>query len=391
MRRPLVLLVIAACLASSLPSAVVHAAPPPKVADALTGDAKSAFNEGRLLFAKQDFAAARERFRRAYDLSKDVRVLYNVAVCFKEEGKYAAAIRVLEEGAGGTPAPPPDHVQRVADTVETLMALVAMVTVDGITPNMTVEVDGEVVPVGPPGRFLVDAGTRSIVVRAPGFAPQSFTRDFPASERYAFRVALNLLPGKVRVTASGARDASVLLDGRDVGLAPLELKVSPGPHEVVVRAPGFRSVRKTLDVTSDAESVLDATLERDGRTAHLRVSAGSGDTISVDGGPSVLGAFDAWVPAGEHRLTISRPDAEPQTIEIALREDEVRDMRITLEKKKSGVPAWLWIVGGALAVGGASTAIYFAARPTEFEGSTPGTLNPRIVPASALPAVGGFR
>lgn len=362
------------------------AAPPPsstKVADSLSGDAKDAFNRARLAFSKGDYAAAREQYEQAFELSKEPRVLYNVAVCLKEQGRYAAAIRVLQRSADSVKNAPKDYVERLADTIDTLLALVAVVTVEGIEEGMKVEVDGEAVPVDVQGKLLVDAGTRKIAVRKNGFAPQSFTRDFPASEKYAFRVALTPLPGRLRVAALGSRDASVLLDGREVGLAPVSLDLAPGMHEIVVRAPGFRDVRRSIDVKQEDETAVEIALDRDERMARLRVTAGEKDAIAVDGRATGLRSFDGTLAVGEHRVTISRPDAETETIELALREGEVRDMRVTLrEKSGRGLPAWVWAVGGAVVLGGASTAIYFAARPTEFEGSAPGTLTPRVVPAA---------
>ncbi len=387
MRASLSLFVLVASMATFVPAAALAAGPGGKVVDVLSGDAKAAFNEARLLFAKQDFAAARQRYQAAYDLSKEPRVLYNVAVCLKEEGKYAKAIRVLQQSVVQGSKASREYVERVADTIDTLSPLVATVTVEGLEPGMTLEVDKEVVAPTPQGKFLVDAGTRVIVVRKTGFAAQSFTRDFPAGERFAFAAALAPLPASLTVVAGGARDASVLLDGRVVGLAPATLSVAPGAHEVVVRAPGYREVRRNIELSSDQENKLDVTLERDRRTARLRVSAGDQDTIAVDGTVVGKGAYDAQVSVGEHRVAVTRKDAEPKLLEVALRDDEVRDMRVSLESKKSGgVPAWFWVVGGAVVVGGASTAIFFATRPTEFEGSTPGTLNPKVIPAA-----GGFR
>lgn len=386
--RALIAMCVAVIVAASTAPASLGASacaqpPPSKVVDALSGDAKDAFNRARVSFSKGDFAAAREDFQRAFDLSQEPRVLYNVAVCSKELGKYAAAIRVLQRSAATVRNAPKDFMDRLGDTIDTLLALVATVTVESFEPGMLVEVDGEPVAIDATRKFLVDAGTRKVVVKKPGFAPYSFTRDFPAGEKYAFQVSLSPLPGRIRVGAAGSRDASVLLDGRDVGLAPVVLDVAPGLHEIIVRAPGYRELRTTVDVTGDVETTLDTPLERDARTARLRVVAGPDDSISIDGRTASMSSFDGTLATGEHRVVISRADAETQSFEVALREGETRDMRVTLREKSSrGVPGWVWAVGGAVILGGASTAIYFAARPTEFEGSTPGTLSPRVVPAT---------
>ena len=61
MRASLSLFVLVASMATFVPAAALAAGPGGKVVDVLSGDAKAAFNEARLLFAKQDFAAARQR------------------------------------------------------------------------------------------------------------------------------------------------------------------------------------------------------------------------------------------------------------------------------------------------------------------------------------------
>ena len=84
---------------------VASAATPPTPAPltkSLTGEAKAAYDSGRLLFEDGDSPGALAKFSRAYDVSHDARLLWNMASCEKElrhYGRAAALIgRYLQEG-----------------------------------------------------------------------------------------------------------------------------------------------------------------------------------------------------------------------------------------------------------------------------------------------------
>src|ERR1019366_2667901 len=66
--------------AQSTPS---HAAPPAAapLSDSLTGPARDAYNSARILINNGDFAGAYSKYAQAYSLSKDPRLLYDMAVC----------------------------------------------------------------------------------------------------------------------------------------------------------------------------------------------------------------------------------------------------------------------------------------------------------------------
>jgi len=67
--------------------------------------------------------------------------------------------------------------------------------------------------------------------------------------------------GTVVLTANPA-NAEVLVDGNFVGNAPVNLKLTPGKHTIVVSAKGYQGLTRDITVMPDSEVRLTAELER---------------------------------------------------------------------------------------------------------------------------------
>jgi len=139
--------------------------------DASTRQAASnRFNRGIELYEEGDFSAALVEFNRAYDLSPNYRVLYNIALAQYQLGDYAGALesleRYLEDGGSEIGAEKRASVQKelakMRDRVGTITIVVpeegASITVDGRDLGTT--------PLGGPVR--VSIGRREIVVSKDG-------------------------------------------------------------------------------------------------------------------------------------------------------------------------------------------------------------------------------
>ena len=94
----------AAATAAPTGSAAAPAATPAPVkplSEALTGVAKAEYEGAKILYIDKDFASAIAKFQRAYELSSDARLLFNIAVCQKNLRKYSkmlATVRVFQTG-----------------------------------------------------------------------------------------------------------------------------------------------------------------------------------------------------------------------------------------------------------------------------------------------------
>lgn len=381
--------VMACALVMGTPSAVraapQAAAKSAKVRDALTGPAREAFDRASALFANEDFAGARTEFERAFELSQDARVLYNVAVCDKSRHKYASAMAALEKSlALGGDGLPKAYTERVRDTLATLAPFVATIEIHVSEPDAKVYLDDEPVPAEKLGRPIrVDVGDHTISAKKAGYLDEP--RKVRVTSGVSEKVVMSLEPQQKRadvvVVATKVQKARVLVDGVDLGPLPFSGVLEVGKHAITVRAPGHASETRTVDVTYGKPLRLEFDLAREAHEARLRVvTTNDADTISLDGRVIGKGGFFGAVPAGEHVLRVSRDGAKSRTVDLVLRDDETRSLDVTLDEAKGGLPTWVWIVGGvALAGAATTTAAVIGTQSTSFQGSSPGTLDPRVV------------
>lgn len=155
-----------ACVAPSSASAEESA-----LGNALGGEAKALYEMGRGLFDKGDVAAALGRFTRAHELSKDPRLLWNVAACEASLKHYARAMTAVDRylAASGSLLTERDRDQATRFRAAA-RPLVASVKIVGAPGPLTVAVDGEPVGATPLSETLyLDAGAHRVHFTKPGF------------------------------------------------------------------------------------------------------------------------------------------------------------------------------------------------------------------------------
>jgi tetratricopeptide (TPR) repeat protein len=156
----------------------------PPLAEALKGEAKADYDAGRILYGDGDFAAAAVKFQRAFDLSKEPRLLWNIAVCQKQLRRYALVSRLVRqylETAGPT-LTEADKAE-ATNLQAALKAFISSVTFNVSEPGATVEVDEEVVGTSPiAGSVFVGIGTPRVRITKPGFKEYTTTLKVAGSD-----------------------------------------------------------------------------------------------------------------------------------------------------------------------------------------------------------------
>jgi hypothetical protein len=289
------------------------------LADTLQGPAKAEYEAGRLLYGDGDFAAALVKFQRAYELSKDVRLLWNMAACEKNLRHYARVLSLVQQYlAEGASMLSEQDKRDATDLANAIKAFVSTLRVD---------------------------------VDEPG--------------------------------------AAVFIDDEQTGTSPLAepLLVDIGQRRIKVTKPGFKDFTKTVQAEGATEEKISVHLEKDVHQGRVVISASPKDTIIIDGKPVGEGHYEGVVPSGGHTLRVTAPGMRAYQAEINVQDNETRNIQITLEGEKSGVPTWVWIAAGGVLVTGAAVGGYFAFKPKdETLPAVPGTINPGVV---TLPLVRG--
>jgi hypothetical protein len=290
--------------AAAAPPPTIPAAAPAEggtLADRLPEDARAEYTAGRVLHGEKDFEGAQIKFQRAYELSREPRLLWNVAACHKALRRYAEARRVLQryrdEAAGTLTA---EEAERVDTLVKNLAAFVSSVRLVVSEPGAEVLVDGTVVATVPPR----------------GDAPTS-----------------------------------------SVG----PLFVDLGERRLVVRKPGFREHAETLVVKGGEDLSREVVLRPETRRGRLVVSTSASATVVVDGVSRGSGRVELELPSGVHTVRISEVDKRTFAMDVLVEDGKTRTVDAPLEDEDGGgLPAWLWVAGGVAIAGGAVTAVVLA-------------------------------
>jgi len=288
-------------------SAATPATPAP-LTKSLTGEAKAAYDSGRLLFEDGDSPGALAKFSHAYDVSHDARLLWNMASCEKELRHYARAAaligRYLQEGGDRISA---SQRKSALETQTALSAFYASVKLSGAPDGASVFVDGTQVgqtPLTEP--LLLDLGTRALRIEQPGFEP---------------------FEQNVEIAGGGELDVPVTL--------------TPVP------------------VLSVAPAVLSIT------------TSGTRDIIAIDGKVVGSQRWQGAVAVGEHSVRVTASGKKPYESHVQLLAGSTRSLQIALEDENKGSTVWIWVAGGAAVVAGAVVGGFLLFKPQDTPGSHP--------------------
>ncbi len=147
-------------LAASLVSSAPAFAQPAKPAPEATRDAGKHFQRGVALFNEADYAGALAEFKKAYELSPNAAVLYNIGQTHFQLRSYAAALPVFERYLAESGASA-EHRAEAEANIETLRARVGKI--DVVAPDGTeVTIDDEVAGKTPLPPIMAAVGRRKV-------------------------------------------------------------------------------------------------------------------------------------------------------------------------------------------------------------------------------------
>lgn len=295
MKRMAVCISLAAAASATLPAAhaaprlLAQAAPPPKsLAESLAPDARAEFEGGKLLFSDGDMAGALVKFQRAYEKSKDARVLWNIAVCEKRLRHYAKVIEYLErfrvEGAAVLEG---DELKEAAELIAELRPFTGTIRLKVNQPLAAVTIDGEPAGSTPLERpLVVDIGQRQLKVTREGFQPFARQVLVAGPEEQTIEVQLVAEPHEGRLMVVTDEDASIYVDEVLMGNERWEGRVNSGRHTVRIRsATGKEERREVMVQDGDARIVQFGV---NGRTEKGGGGLGAGAWAAILGGGAAL-------------------------------------------------------------------------------------------------------
>ena len=128
-------------------------------------------------------------------------------------------------------------------------------------PGATVSIDGKESGVSPLTLPTVAPGVRTVRVARDGYASAELSLEIVADAPLApLRFSLQATEAKAAIAADPA-GASVFVDGREVGKAPIDgVRFTPGVHDVRVEATGYKPWRQRVEALAGRDITLDAKL-----------------------------------------------------------------------------------------------------------------------------------
>jgi tetratricopeptide (TPR) repeat protein len=134
-------------------------------------EARLRYERGLSLYSGAEYVLALVEFERAYQLSPNYRVLYNIGQVRIQLGRYARAYEALTQYVKeGGDAIDPERRASVQKDIDMLSERTAKLTVVTNEPGANISIDGVVIAVAPlAAPLVVDAGEHTISVRKVGF------------------------------------------------------------------------------------------------------------------------------------------------------------------------------------------------------------------------------
>jgi hypothetical protein len=363
------------------------------VREQLPLEARGHWDAALALAGKKNWDGARTSFKAAYDLSKNPRVLFNVAVAEKELEHYPAAIEALRheltEGKGQLSA---DEEKDIQSFIAGLEKFVGQLTIDVSERDAEVFVDDEKIDASKlPGPFTVRVGTRRVRAVKSGFAEavESVTLAGGGASKVTLKLNALVRTARVNVSVVGPANAIVKIDGKEVGPAPYtgQVPVTADPHQFTAEAPGYVAATQSALVKDGEALNLTLQLAPDQAKGKLLVVAKpEGATIEIDGKFAGATKWEGPVDARIHQVVVKKPGFYTWTYDVDVPKGDQRTVSASLnEDRNTSYVPWVVgtiVVGAALVVG-----IVLLATPPD-EPVQKGTLTPFVLGTQSTP---GFR
>ncbi|WP_434047259.1 MULTISPECIES: PEGA domain-containing protein [Sorangium] len=276
--------------AQPAPGASAPAAQRP-LSEALSGEAKAEYEAARILFNDGDHRNAIIKFERAYELSRDPRLLWNIALCQKNLKRYTRLLATIEQllrDAG--PQLTEQDRKDAAELIEATKAYVSRLDLQASEAGATVLVDGEEVgktPLGEP--VLLDIGTRRIRVTKKGFKDVEVTEQVAGGGVVTVKATLEREVHEGRLVIAAPPDAVISLDGRVVGRGTWEGPVPSGGHALRVTASGMVSHQSEVMILDNQTRRVEVSLLPQPKGSNIETWIWVGGGVVVLAGALLLG------------------------------------------------------------------------------------------------------
>lgn len=325
---------LALSIVSAAPIALAQTPPSPSA----VAEARERFQRGLDLSDEGNFTAAMTEFRRAYEITRNPAVLFNISATHEASGHFVEALEAMEQYRRDAPADAvSSHRTELDAAVARLRNRIGTLIVRVEAPGLEVRIDGlprpsEAFRTGAP----ISAGRHRVVLIAPNF--QSGEHEVDVAGGTTVELNTPLVPSRSSIAFDvNIPGAEILIDNRAMAVSPVAspLGVAEGNHHVTVRRAGYSTYE--TDVNSiGAGARVTATLSWQSgipreQGARMVLAANElGAVASIDG-RRVASDGSEVLPPGPHRLRVERTDYLPEELDVDLAANRETTVHVRLQ------------------------------------------------------------
>jgi hypothetical protein len=276
------------------------------LAQSLAGEAKTAYASAQVLFNNADYAGALSKYGQAYDLSKDPRLLFNMAICARTLHAYARMqsllVRYRREAGASISAKDREDVDAALAAIGNLVGTVTLTVSE---EGARITLDNESVGVSPlSDPQVLDLGEHTIAASKPGFDPASQTVTIAGGSQAALNLVLVAQRHVARFAVAADDDATIFLDGKVTAKGRFEGQLTPGPHALRVTETGKVPYQADVDLRDGETRTVQVTLESEKHGTAIWPWIVGGAVVAAG---AVVGGYFLFKPA-------SAPAAPPDQL-----------------------------------------------------------------------------
>lgn len=357
------------CVASALASPVLAqtAQPSPEA----VAEARQRFQRGVDLYEERNYTAAMVEFQRAYEITRNPAVLYNISATHELSGNMVEALDAMLEYE--RLAPRELVASRRAEIDAALARIrrsIATIVVRVPAEGLSLMVDGLQRSVSEARTGLrVSAGRHRVTLSAPHY--QTREEQFDISGGNSVTITEGLTPERAFFSVEcNIPGAEILVDGSVVGTTPTTspLPLPEGTHHVTVRRLGYTPYETDVNAVGAGARVRATLAWADSIppdiAARLRVRANEDHVLAMIDGRRVSAEGRDPIPPGRHVMRVERSDFIADEREVDLPPGRESTVLVWLHPtpafresymstvRRARVAGWLTFAAGVLVAGG---------------------------------------
>ena len=292
--------------------------------------ARELFVRGVERMKVDDWSGALTQLEEAYQIAPYAVILYNMGIAYEQLDRPVDAVRTMNKVLASPGTLKSERVARAKESVAEQSKRIGKLTVAVSESGASIRIDGREIgktPLSEPA--LVNAGTRYIEVFRSGFVP--YRRELNIAGGSAEKMDVALTASDKPLAQIWVRtdlpDAEIWLDGKRIGITPLEqsLPVEPGEHRVELKRRGYDDARDLIDVGPGATANVrldprqnEDAIRTQGGLLELVGEAPDDLVLTIDGKRYGPYAGSIALAPGAHDLTIERAGFLPANIRVSI-------------------------------------------------------------------------